>query len=160
MIPFVSRMISVHFFPSFVSLRFVLILFYLIRLVLLKCKHLCSAVRVAYPAHLILIHSHPNEIRQGAEILILLVMQFAPSPSYVLPLTSRYPTHYPLLQHSQPILFPSCDRPCFIERCLSRNNNLPGRNKMTKVTNRTKDPCTVFNDVDYVGKKQHYVSDK
>jgi hypothetical protein len=100
--------------------------------------HLCSpSLRVAYPAHLILLHCHLNEIWQGAEILNLLFMHFAPSPSYVLPLTSSYPTHYPLLQHSRSILFPSRDRPCFRESCFSWNSNHRGCNWMIKVTKQT-----------------------
>ena len=54
------------------------------------------------PSLLFLIWS-PELYWWGVQIIKLLVMQSSPLPCYLVPLTSKYPPHYPILEHLQPV---------------------------------------------------------
>ena len=56
---------------------------------------------------------HPNNTLHLVQIMKFLIMQFFPFLCYFLPLRPKYPPQHPILDHSQPMFLPQCDRPSF-----------------------------------------------
>ena len=56
---------------------------------------------------------HLNNIRWGAQIMKLFIIESSPITCYLDHLRPKYPPQHPILKHPQPTFLPQCERPSF-----------------------------------------------
>jgi len=65
-------------------------------------SHVCYMPSPSHPHWL----DHPNNVRWGVQVMMLLIIQSSPSSRHFLPLRSKYSFQHPLLKHCQSVFFP------------------------------------------------------
>ena len=73
-------------------------------------SHTCL---MPHPSHSIWFN-HLNNIWWALHIIKVLAVQSSELPHYLIPLRPKYLPQHPILEHSQPMFLPHCDRPSFI----------------------------------------------
>ena len=65
---------------------------------------------------------HPNNIWWAVQIIKLLIIQFSPFPSYLVPLRHKYSPQHPILKHPQPKFLPQFEPPSVAVPITIRNH--------------------------------------
>ena len=72
-------------------------------------RYMCHMLRLPHSSR----YDHAKNIKWGLHIIKLLIIQFFPLPSYLVPFKPKYSPQHPILKHPQPTFLPQCERPSF-----------------------------------------------